>query len=123
MRLGTALFLCYLVIFGVCLAYPMAHLAGQLRTRYLEGVEEPLVDQANVLAGIVGRDMEAGRFDSADLRRTFDAIHARRFAARIYELEKDRVDVRVYITDAAGGKIDGDEVALVAAFTDAYMQG
>ncbi len=102
MRLGTALFLAYLFIFGLCLAYPMAHLANRLRTRYLEGVEEPLVDQANVLAGLIGRDMETGRFDADELRQTFDAIYGRKIAARIYDLEKTRVDVRVYITDLAG---------------------
>src|SRR5712671_741732 len=102
MRLGTFLFLVYLLIFTICFSYPIARIAGGLRTRYLESLEEPLVDTANILAAIVSRDMEAGRFDSADLGKALDAAYRRRLGARIYELRKSRVDVQVYITDAAG---------------------
>jgi UTP:GlnB (protein PII) uridylyltransferase len=45
-------------------------------------------------------------------------IHSARISTR-----GDRARDAFYITDAAGTKIDGDEVALVAAFTEAYMQG
>ncbi len=102
MRLGAILFLAYALIFAVCFAYPVSHMAGSLRTRYAEGVEEPLVDQANVLAAVVGRAMEAGRFDADELYAALDDAHARVLSARIYEMSKDRVDVQVYITDTAG---------------------
>ena len=102
MRLGAALFVAYFLIFIVCISYPIAHIAGNMRTRYLEGAEEPLVDQANILAEIVGHEMETGDFDPQSFFRVFQDVYARTLSARIYELEKRRVDVRVYITDAEG---------------------
>jgi two-component system sensor histidine kinase CreC len=109
MKLGGALFLAYFLIFGFCFAYPIAHIASSLRTRYLEGMEEPLVDQANILAAVIGREMETNRFSVEDLYATIDEAHSRPIAARIYELEKDRVDVEVYITDRAGKVIFDSE--------------
>lgn len=113
MRLGGALFLAYSLIVALCFAYPVAHMASGLRTRYLEGVEEPLVDQANILAAIIGRTMESGRFSTDELRAAMDDAHARVLSARIYELRKDRVDSQVYITDRAGKVVfhSGDPAA------------
>jgi len=102
MKLGVILFLAYFLIFAVCFAYPIAHIASTLRTRYAEGVEEPLVDQANILASVIGREMETGKFTPDDLYAAIDGAHARLLSARIYELAKDRVDVQVYITDKTG---------------------
>jgi two-component system, OmpR family, sensor histidine kinase CreC len=101
-RLGTLLFLGNALIFAVCFSYPMAKIASSLRVRYLEAVEEPLVDQANILAALVGREMEDGRFDPSVLGSVFDAVRARSVAAQIYEVRKDRVDIEIYVTDGSG---------------------
>jgi hypothetical protein len=50
-KLGLRIFGCYVVIFCLCFAWPVGWMPDSLRTRYLEGVEDPLVDQANILAG------------------------------------------------------------------------
>jgi two-component system sensor histidine kinase CreC len=73
-----------------------------LRTRYLEGVEEPLVDQANILAAVVGHEMQTGRFDPEKWYHALDNAGSRSFSARIYQLVKTSVDMRIYITDRAG---------------------
>lgn len=102
MKLGLRIFGCYLVIFCVCFAFPVGWVLDSLRTRYLEGVEDPLVDQANVLAGLVGGLMEQKRFSAEDFYAVFEGIYQRRLNARIYHLTKTTVDVTVYITDTAG---------------------
>ncbi len=102
MKLGFRIFGCYLIIFCICFAYPVSWILDTLRTRYLEGVEDPLVDQANVLAQMVGRMMEQERFSPEDVYQTFQEIYARELDARIYRLTKTNIDVAVYITDAAG---------------------
>jgi two-component system sensor histidine kinase CreC len=102
MKLGVRIFGCYLIIFCICFAYPVGWTLDTLRTRYLEGVEDPLVDQANVLAQMVGRMMEQGRFSPDDLYQIFQGIYARELDARIYHLAKTEVDLAVYITDTAG---------------------
>lgn len=102
MKLGLRIFGCYLLIFLVCFSYPIGWVLDNLRTRYLEGVEDPLVDQANILAEIVGLKMALGEFDPEEFRKIFQNVYARDLQSRIYHLKKDRVDLSVYITDAAG---------------------
>jgi two-component system sensor histidine kinase CreC len=109
MRLGTRIFFAYLVIFVICFYYPVDWIAKDLRTRYVEGIEDPLVDQANILAALVGMEMEAGRFSPEDLYRAFEDAYGRSLSARIYDLLKTRVDLRVYITDPVGRLIFDSE--------------
>lgn len=102
MRLGTRIFLSSLVIFAVCFSYPIRWFFDNLRIRYLQGVEEPLVDQANILAAIVGREMESETFDREKWYRLFENVRSRSLSAKIYNLTKIDVDMRIYITDASG---------------------
>ena len=102
MRLGTRIFVCYLFIFVICFSYPINWVLDSLRTRYLEAVEDPLVDQANILAVIIGREMEAGRFDPNEWYEVFEDLGSRSLSAKIYNLIKADVDLRFYVTDASG---------------------
>ena len=102
MRLGTRIFFCYLIIFVICFSYPINWVLGNLRSRYLEGVEEPLVDQANILAAKIGREMETGQFDLEKWYQAFESASSLPLSAKIYNLVKTDVDMRIYITDATG---------------------
>jgi two-component system sensor histidine kinase CreC len=102
MKLGARIFFCYILIFAVCFYYPIDWVVKNLRTRYLESVEDPLVDQANILAGIVGLEMETDRFDSKKLYTAFETIYNRSLSADIYDMVKTQVDMQIYITDANG---------------------
>jgi len=102
MKLGARIFLCYVAIFVVCFYYPIDFVLDNLRTRYLEGVEDPLVDQANILSGIISNEMAADRFDPERWRSIFKKVYARNLSARIYDFEKRGVDMSVYITDRDG---------------------
>jgi two-component system, OmpR family, sensor histidine kinase CreC len=108
-RLGGLLFLAYLLIFALCFSYPVTRFAKSLRTHYLESVEEPLVDQANILAELVGRAMETAGFSPDDWYEVFNRVYARTLSAKIYEMKKRQVDIRVYLTDAAGRVIFDSE--------------
>jgi two-component system sensor histidine kinase CreC len=114
MRLGTRIFICYLVIFIVCFYYPVHWTLGTLRVRYLEGVEDSLVDQASILAGVVGSQMEAEEFKPERLYKTFENIYQRPLPAKIYDFDKTRVDTRVYLTDAYGKVLfDSEDRSLI----------
>ncbi|MBW2248431.1 MAG: two-component system sensor histidine kinase CreC [Deltaproteobacteria bacterium] len=102
MKLGARIFFCYILIFAVCFYYPIDWVVKNLRTRYLESVEDPLVDQANILAGIVGLEMETDRFDPKKLYTAFETIHNRSLSAGIYDMVKTQVDMQIYITDTNG---------------------
>ena len=116
MRLGTRIFICYLVIFIVCFYYPVNWTLRTLRVRYLEGVEDSLVDQANILAAMVGSQMGSKEFKPEELYKTFESIHRRPLFAKIYDFDKTRVDTRVYITDAYGKVLfDSEDRSLIGA--------
>lgn len=102
MKLGARIFFCYILIFAVCFYYPIDWVVKNLRTRYLESVEDPLVDQANILAGIVGLEMETDRFDPEKLYTAFRTIYNRSLSAEIYDMVKTQVDMQIYITDTNG---------------------
>ncbi len=102
MKLGLRIFLCYFAIFAVCFYFPIDWVLNNLRIRYLEGVEDSLVDQANILASIAGREMEDDQFDTEHWKRIFKEVYSRAPFARIYEFDKTTVDMNLYITDKNG---------------------
>lgn len=102
MKLGFRMFLFYLTIFVACLYFTTDWIWTTLRTRYLESVEEPLVDAANILASLVEAEMARPDFTLADLEAPLARAHSRVLSARIYDLEKTAVDLQLYITDASG---------------------
>jgi len=102
MKLGARIFICYIVIFAVCFYYPVDWMLTNLRTRYLEGVEDPLVDQANILAALVETEFEKDSFRPERLANVFQRVYQRRLDTRIYDLDKAGVDQWIYITDRNG---------------------
>lgn len=102
MKLGARIFICYIVIFAVCFYYPVDWMLTNLRTRYLEGVEDPLVDQANILAALVETEFEKDAFRPERLASVFQRVYQRRLDTRIYDLDKAGVDQWIYITDRNG---------------------
>lgn len=102
MKLGLRIFLIYLAIFSICLYFTTDWIWTTLRTRYLESVEEPLVDSANLMASLVEQAMARPDFAFADLQAALDRAHRREISARIYDFEKDKVDLQLYLTDATG---------------------
>lgn len=102
MRVGTRIFLCYIAIFVVCFAYPVKWTLDNLRIRYLEGVEDPLVDQANILAAWLGRQMEKNTFRAEELDDLFRSVGRRPLSAKIYSVTKTQVDMNIYVTDKQG---------------------
>lgn len=102
MKLGLRIFLFYLAIFAACLYYATDWIWTTLRTRYLESVEEPLADSANILASLVEREMLQPDFSLAHLETSLARAHSRELSARIYDFEKSSVDLQLYITDTTG---------------------
>lgn len=74
----------------------------QVRPRYLESMEETLVDAAVLLAAQLETRATPAGPDVAGLRGVFAGAQRREFEARIFSLRKTGIDLRVYVTDAAG---------------------
>jgi len=99
----TRSFLVYLVLVGGGLILVVNQILLQVRPRYLESMEESLVDAANLLATTVEtRAVRAGAIEPTELHAMLDPAYRRELSAKIYSLEKKTVDLRVYVTDAQG---------------------
>lgn len=102
MRIQTRFFLCFVLAVSFGFYYLVDWIQEDLRPRYLEAIEESLVDTATILSSLMSADIEEGKIDAGRIRASFDEAGRRRFAAPIYDYVKTRVDLRVYVTDAAG---------------------
>jgi two-component system sensor histidine kinase CreC len=77
-------------------------LSLELRPRYYQSFEEPLVDMANVLAEIAGSEFDKPQPDFGRLQLALDGARRRDPKANIYGLKKHEIDIRVYVTDSKG---------------------
>jgi two-component system, OmpR family, sensor histidine kinase CreC len=75
---------------------------AQVRPRYLESMEESLVDTSVLLAAVVETQTAADAMDGESLRRAFAAARSHAFTAKVFALQKTAVDLEVYVTDSQG---------------------
>ena len=102
MKIRTRLFVALLVLVGAGFYVLIDWILDDLRPRYSATMEESMVDTATLLASWLENQVEAGVIRTDGLRSAFDTAQKRRFSARIYELTKTRVNMRVYVTDRRG---------------------
>lgn len=74
----------------------------QVRPRYLESMEETLVDTSVLLASVLETQVVGGVLDPGVLQRALGAAGSRQFEAKVFSLRKTALDLRVYVTDARG---------------------
>lgn len=104
MSIRFRIILSYLVITGVGFYYLVKKLADpeEIKPRYMESVEEPMVDTSHVLASFLEGEIREGRLDPGRFREAFKRAAARQFVAQIYSKTKSSLDLHVYVTDANG---------------------
>jgi two-component system sensor histidine kinase CreC len=96
------IFIGILLIFAAGLAFMLYRVVADLDPRYRESAEESLVETAQLMASLVEQDVKAGAIDTARLEPLFKSVYARRFEARIFSVTKQRVELRLYVTDRSG---------------------
>lgn len=102
MKIRSRIFIVFVLIIGTGMFAFARWSSIDLKSRYNESIEEPLVDMAHILSESIGRELLLGEIDSRELKQGFSRIYGRRFSAKIFELEKTHVDMQVYVTDAKG---------------------
>lgn len=102
MKIRTRIFLVFIIVVAAGFYFLVQWIADDLRPRYLESLEEPLVDTAYILAEWLSDEFVDGELNTTSLSEIFQRLYQRRFSAQIYALEKQRVDVRIYVTDPDG---------------------
>jgi two-component system sensor histidine kinase CreC len=98
----SRIFLAILLIYAAGTAFLLYRVLADLDPRYRESAEESLVDTAQVLASLVEQDVRDGAIDTSRLAPLFQSVYGRRFEARIFSLTKNKVDLRMVVTDRNG---------------------
>ena len=75
---------------------------NDVRPRYLEAVEESTVDTAEIVAAMLSEQITEGRLPVETINATMEAVKERKFLARIYNIVKRDVSLRIYVTDGNG---------------------
>ena len=102
MRIRTRLFLASLILVGFGFYSLVDWILDDLRPRYLETMEESMVDTATLLSSSLADQVRDGVIEVDELRATFDVAEKRRFSAKIYQVTKTRLSMRVYVVDRSG---------------------
>ncbi|MEQ1752357.1 MAG: HAMP domain-containing protein, partial [Prosthecobacter sp.] len=92
----------------------------RVERQYLEAVEEPMVDAANVLAAALEQDIKNGSLDATRFAASFASAKQREFDAKIYALTKTRINLDAYVTDDKGRVLfdSTDPAAVGRSLTD-----
>ncbi|MCP5468482.1 MAG: two-component system sensor histidine kinase CreC [Deltaproteobacteria bacterium] len=102
LKLRTRIMLIFITLVGIGFYFLVGFVLDNLRLRYLESVEEVLVDQTNILATILQSEMTDERIPVDNFRKAFEYVAGRTFSSQIYQFTKTDVDQMVYIADAKG---------------------
>lgn len=101
-KIRTRLILGFVLLVGGGFYFLSSYILDYLRPRYLESVEDVLVDEAYILSAFLETQMKDGKINIDQFSKAFDQVYKRNFNAKIYRLTKTDVDERVYITDTQG---------------------
>lgn len=126
MTIRTRIIVVFVIVVSAGFFFLVQWIAGDLRPRYLESLEEPLVDTAHVLAELVADELDDEGRPTVGLREAFSRVYERRFQAQVYALQKEAVDLRIYVTDKQGLVVfdsDGgrDEGRDYSRWNDVYL--
>ncbi len=98
----SRIFLGVVVVYIAAVVFLLYRVGVDLDPRYRESAEDALVDTANLVATLLERQAYSGVIRTEDLERTLQQLGERPLNARIYDVDKTRVDLHVYVTDANG---------------------
>jgi len=102
MKIRTRLFIAFLILVGLGFYKLVDWIIDDLRPRYLETMEESMIDAATLLSSLLSNQIEDGSIQVDNLRLAFNDAQKRRFSAKIYDVIKTRLNIRVYVTDRNG---------------------
>ncbi len=74
----------------------------ELRPHYLKSMEESLVDQSTLLASLLSTSFNEKEITTSQLASAFSHANEREFSAKIYDMTKERINSRIYVTNENG---------------------
>lgn len=102
MKIGLRILLGYFLIVALAALLVGKVFVEQIKPGVRQAMEDTLGDTANLLAALAADELQAGRMNDGDFARRLRELSAREIKADIWGFSKQRVDSRVYVTDARG---------------------
>lgn len=102
MSLRLRIILTYALLVAASFSCLIHLIINDVRPRYLEAVEEPIVDFAELLASLLAGQSSGETVNLGNIDEAMAALVQRKFSAQIYNIHKQSVDLRIYVTDAKG---------------------
>ncbi|WP_085693846.1 MULTISPECIES: two-component system sensor histidine kinase CreC [unclassified Pseudomonas] len=102
MPLGLRIFLVYVLFIGLTGYFVLNTVMEEIRPGVRQSTEETLVDTANLMAEILRDDFKAGTLNQNRWPQLLRAYGERQPKATIWDLPKNQVNHRIYVTDANG---------------------
>lgn len=102
MKVRTRFFLFFLLLVSLGFYQFVSVITRDLRPRALATMEESMVETATLLASLVNSQITSDTLPTGDLQSMIDLARHWSSDARIYEMEKTGMNIRVYMTDAQG---------------------
>jgi two-component system sensor histidine kinase CreC len=96
------IFVSILLLFCLSVGAMFYQVSADLDIRYRQAAEETLVDTAYLFAEWIQTDVAANKIDTVRVSQVFTGAYALKLQAKIYEVTKQKVDLRTYVTDANG---------------------
>lgn len=102
MRIGFRLLLGYFCIVAIAGYFVLNIFVQEVKPGVRRATEGTLVDTANLLAKVVEQDVHNKTIETSQLAYAFSNMNQSPISAQIDHIVKNRVEYRVYVTDAKG---------------------
>ncbi len=102
MHLGIRILFGFFLITGLAGFFVLRIFVAEIKPSVREVMEDMMVDTANILAEVAADDLRAGTMAQGRFARQVGAYARRPIDARIWGLDKQTLDFRVYVTDVRG---------------------
>ena len=102
MSLNLRIFLAFFLIIGVAAYLFLNVLIVELKPGIRQSTEDTLIDMSNLLAELVAEEFAAGEIQQHNFSRSMQLFLQRSYRAKIFSIEKQRSNIRLYITDDRG---------------------
>lgn len=113
MHLGIRILFGFFLITGLAGFFVLRIFVAEIKPSVREVMEDMMVDTANILAEVAADDLYAGTMAQGRFARQVGSYARRPIDARIWGLDKQTLDFRVYVTDVQGTVVfDSSSVAV-----------
>ena len=102
MKIRTKVFLGYFIAATTALYFLVQWIQDDVRERYLEAVEDNMVDMVNTLAVVCESTIKDEQVDIPKLKEIYKKLNNKTINANIYNIIKSKIDSQIYITDQNG---------------------